>query len=326
MRIENEGFLFHLINLFLCILKQFIDNIANLQISTVMKEEDGFPGQISFVVPEKIISLIKDNPLIADLYLTDIGYYPQASQHFRERSSGSDQFILIYCIGGKGEIRLGDMTYSISSDQCFIIPPHLAHTYHSDFQNPWSIYWIHFSGSKAGVFSQYACRNLSIGKSMTPRYTERIDFFSEIFRNLGRGFNMETLEYTNLCLTHLLASFTHQNLYSQSKQSGENDPVTQSISFMLEHLNRKLKLEEIAAQTGLSASHYSRLFLFRTRHSPIDYFIQLKIQRACHLLDNSGWLIAEVSREIGFTEQFYFSRVFRNVMGMSPAEYRKRNI
>jgi len=118
------------------ILKQFIDNIANLQISTVMKEEDGFPGQISFVVPEKIISLIKDNPLIADLYLTDIGYYPQASQHFRERSSGSDQFILIYCIGGKGEIRLGDMTYSISSDQCFIIPPHLAHTYHSDFQKP----------------------------------------------------------------------------------------------------------------------------------------------------------------------------------------------
>ena len=60
-----------------------------------MKKEDGFPGQISFVLPEKIVGLIKENPLISDLYLTDIGYYPQAKHHFRERPMGSAQFILI---------------------------------------------------------------------------------------------------------------------------------------------------------------------------------------------------------------------------------------
>ena len=54
-----------------------------------MKKEDGFPGQISFVMPDKIIDLIRQNPLISDLYLTDIGYYPQASYHFRERPYGS---------------------------------------------------------------------------------------------------------------------------------------------------------------------------------------------------------------------------------------------
>jgi AraC-like DNA-binding protein len=93
---------------------------------------------------------------------------------------------------------------------------------------------------------------------------------------------------------------------------------------MLENLTKKLKLEDIAGETSLSTSHFSRLFVNRTGHSPIDYFIQLKIQRACRLIDNSVWSIADVSREMGFDDQFYFSRVFRKVMGMSPNDYRKR--
>ena len=291
-----------------------------------MKKEDGFPGQISFVVPERILALIKDNPLIADLYVTDIGYYPQARHHFRERPSGSDQFILIYCVEGKGEIRLNETIHFISADHFFMIPTGMPHSYHSDEQNPWSIYWIHFSGNKSGIYSRFACQPMAIERGKTSRISDRVDLFSEIFRNLDRGFSLETLEYINLCLPHLLASFTHLSQFRLIKESGEKDPVAQSINFMLENVTKKLKLEEIASETSLSASHYSRLFLNRTGHSPIDYFIQLKIQRACRLLDNSGWMIADVSREMGFDDQFYFSRVFSKVMGMSPVEYRKRGV
>ena len=289
-----------------------------------MKKEDGFPGQISFVIPERILALVKNNPLIADLFITDIGYYPKARFHFRERPAGSTQFILIYCLEGKGEIRINETTYLVQADHCFIIPAGMTHSYHSDEQNPWSIYWIHFSGLKSGNYSRFACQTLTIERSKTSRINDRIDLFSEIFRNLDRGFSIETLEYVNQCLPHLLASFTHLSQFRLIKESGEKDPVAQSINFMLEQLTGKLKLNEIAAETGLSASHYSRLFQNRTGHSPIDYYIQLKIQRACRLLDNSGWMIADVAREMGFDDQFYFSRVFRKVMGMSPGEYRKR--
>jgi len=291
-----------------------------------MKKEDGFPGQVSFVLPEKIIVLIKGNPLISGLYLTDIGYYPKAHHHFRERPSGSTQFILIYCVDGQGEIRIGDASHPVLADHFFIIPAGMAHSYHSDEQNPWSIYWIHFSGAKAGLFARQVCRSLPIDRGKTSRISYRIDLFSEILRNLDRGFSIETLEYINLCLNYLLASFTHLNQFRLVKQSGENDPIAQSINFMLENLNKKLKLGDIAKETNLSASHFSRLFMSRTGHPPIDYFIQLKIQRACRLLDNSGWMIADVSRETGFEDQFYFSRVFRKVMDMSPAEYRKRRV
>lgn len=291
-----------------------------------MKKEDGFPGQISFVIPERIQALIKSNPMIDDLYITDIGYYPQARFHFRERPAGSSQFILIYCTVGNGEIRLNETTYAVPANHFFIIPAGIPHAYHSDEQNPWSIYWIHFSGLKSGNYARFACQPLAIERGKTSRITDRIDLFSEIFRNLDRGFSIETLEYVNLCLPHLLASFTYLSQFRLIKESGEKDPVAQSINFMLEQLTKKLKLDEIAAETGLSASHFSRLFVNRTGHSPIDYFIQLKVQRSCRLLDNPGWTIADVSREMGFDDQFYFSRVFRKVMGMSPGEYRKRGI
>ena len=291
-----------------------------------MKKTDGFPGQISFVLPEKIEGLIRNNPLISDLYLTDIGYYPQASHHFRERPGGSAQFILIYCVDGQGEIRVGEVLHPLRADHFFIIPPGTSHAYHSDQHDPWSIYWIHFSGPKAGLFARIACQSIPIERGKTSRISDRIDLFSEIFRNLGRGFSIETLEFVNLTLSYLLSSFTHISQFRLMKEAGENDPIAQSINFMLENLSQKLRLNEIAAQTGLSASYYSTLFQKRTGHSPIEYFIQLKIQRACRLLDNSGWLIADVSRETGFDDQFYFSRTFRKVMGMSPAEYRKRAV
>ena len=291
-----------------------------------MKKEEGFPGQISFVIPERILGLVKENPLSSDLYITDIGYYPEARFHFRERPAGTAQFILIYCLSGKGEIWLNNNLHELSADHYFIIPAGMPHSYRSDERDPWSIYWIHFAGKKAACYSRFACQAQSIERIKASRINDRLDLFSEIFRNLDRGFSLEALEYVNLSLPHLLASFTHLNQFRLVKEPGENDPVTQSINFMLDHLTRKLKLEEIAAETGLSVSHFSRIFRTRTGHSPIDYFIQLKVQRACRLLDNSGWMIADVARELGFDDQFYFSRVFRKVMGMSPAEYRKRDI
>jgi AraC-like DNA-binding protein len=289
-----------------------------------VKKEDGFPGQISFVLPEKIMGIIESNPIISDLYLTDIGYYPNARYHFRERPNGCPQHILIYCMEGQGEIRMGEGIHEIAGNQYFILPAGVAHSYHSDLQHPWSIYWIHFSGSKAKHFARNSNKPISIDQGLLSRNSERIRLFTDIFRNLERGFGLEALEYVNLCLNYLLASFTHLNQFREIRKADENDPLSQSINFMLENLTKKITLKDLSEAVGLSASYYSARFQSRTGHAPIDYFIQLKIQRACRSLDNSAGQIAEIANELGFEDQFYFSRVFRKVMGMSPSEYRKR--
>jgi AraC-like DNA-binding protein len=54
----------------------------------------------------------------------------------------------------------------------------------------------------------------------------------------------------------------------------------------------------------------------------MDYFARLKIQRACMLLDRSTLRVKEVGAKVGFSDPYYFSRSFRQVMGISPRAYR----
>lgn len=288
-----------------------------------MKRKEGFAGQISYVIPESIQTLIQGSLLISDLYLTDIGYYPNAKHHFRERPAGVNQTILIYCTAGKGNVKINSSKHELIADQFIIIPPNSPHSYFSDSNNPWSIFWIHFCGSKAAQLNNYSNKCLTIDKGPQSRINDRVKIFEEIFRNLERGFGMDSLEFVNMSLHYLLVSFTHINQFRMIKKGEERDPVARSINYMLENLNHPIRLEDLAKLVQLSSSHFSRLFVNNTGQSPMDYFKQLKIQRACSLLDISDLSIAEVASELGFDDPFYFSRIFKSVMGVSPRGFRK---
>lgn len=288
-----------------------------------MKRKEGFPGQISYVLPESVQETIKKSPLISDLYMTDIGYYPNAKHHYRKREKGIDQAILIYCTEGRGTVSIENKKHALEKDEYIIIPPGKAHYYFSDTKVPWSIFWIHFTGPKAYQFKAYTNACIPIDRNEYSRINSRLELFEEIFRNLERGFAMEILEYVNLSLQYLLASFTHIEQFRLINKVKDNDPVSRSINYMLENITHGIELSKLAALVHLSASHFSRLFVKKTGQSPMNYYKQIRIQKACNLLDISNLSIADVAREIGFKNPFYFSRAFKSVMGVSPSKFRK---
>jgi len=291
-----------------------------------MKKKEGFPGQLSYVIPKTTLEKLLQNPLFRDLYITDIGYYPNALYHFRERREGISQTILIYNVGGYGYIRIAGKEHVLPPDHFIIIPQHIAHSYFADKVKPWTIYWIHLEGEKSKFISNSFSQATLIERSNTSRINDRLELFDEIFKCLERGHGIEILEYVNLCLPRLLATFTHLEQYRSINEPVTNDPVGRVINLMLENLNKKLTLSQLAKEVHLSVSYFSRMFLRRTGFSPIDYFNQLKIQKSCRLLDSKELSIADVAREVGFEDQFYFSRLFKKVMNHSPREYRKGRI
>ena len=71
----------------------------------MVRKKEGFQGQKAIVIPRKILSrLCAHNNVIGNMYITDIGYYPKAKFHYRERLHGADQHILIYCLEGRGVV------------------------------------------------------------------------------------------------------------------------------------------------------------------------------------------------------------------------------
>jgi AraC-like DNA-binding protein len=92
---------------------------------------------------------------------------------------------------------------------------------------------------------------------------------------------------------------------------------------MKEHIETTLTIDELARQAGLSATHFSRLFSQQTGSPPMEYFIHLKIQRACRYLTFTRSSIKEISLTLGYSDQYYFSRIFHKVVGVSPLAYRQ---
>jgi len=111
---------------------------------------------------------------------------------------------------------------------------------------------------------------------------------------------------------------THTGL----KETQRQDRLGQSIVFMKSNIHKQLSVEEIAKQFYYSPSHYTSLFKKKTGLSPINYFIRMKIHYACQLLTQRELIIKEIADKIGYEDPYYFSRIFKKVIGKSPTQYK----
>ena len=290
------------------------------------KRQDGFDGERALVLPLSISKEMENDPIYRTLHITDIGYYPKANNHFRERSEPISQYVFIYCIEGAGWFSLNNEVHQVSRNQYFILPAGVPHKYGSDESNPWTIYWIHYKGKLASQFSSGLNYHIEIKPAVHSRISGRIDLFEEIFRTYEMGYSREIMLYASSVFFHFLGSLRYLQQYRNAAkdESAENDLVTAAIHYMKENIEKKLSLTEIADHIGYSPSHFSILFNKRTGYSPIYYFNQLKIQQACQLLDFTDMKINQVCYKVGIDDSYYFSRLFSKMMGMSPKLYKKQ--
>jgi AraC family transcriptional regulator, arabinose operon regulatory protein len=292
----------------------------------MIKLKDGFSGEMALVIPQFIVRQLEDDPVLSMLHITDIGYYPHAKYHFRERKTPINQFVFIYCIDGTGWFKIKDKKYEVHANQYFILPAGMPHQYASYENNPWTIYWIHFKGKMAASYTENAAHPIDVSPNIRSRIGLRNDLFEEMFNTLKMGYSNENLRYVCSCLHYYLGSFRYLQQYRESvmlKDKNVNDPINATIHYMNENIGKRINLEEFAEYIGYSSSHFSMLFSKQTGYSPLTYFNMLKIQHSCQLLDFTDMKINQISYKVGIEDPYYFSRLFNKVMGMSPLKYRK---
>ena len=290
-------------------------------IETEQGKKDGFIGQRTNILPADLLRTISDHPLCEGLYITDMGYYPQAALHARERLTGISQHILIYCTQGEGSYSVDHESFEVKPHQFFLLPAGKAHSYRTNEKRPWSIYWIHFMGSQAEHYIRFL--QSEAGPVSIPPRPERFVLFEEILSHLEMSYNLDNLVYANASLTHFLVTFKNSVYNPRVAQQSENDPISRSLAFMKQNLDKNLTLEELAQVAGMSASHFSSVFRQKVQSAPVSFFTYLKIQQACQLLEYTTLRIKEVAYQMGYPDPYHFSRVFTQIMGTSPREFRK---
>lgn len=273
------------------------------------------------VSPVVIRQQLQQHPLTQDCYPLAVGYYEKAHQHVMSRTRHDDN-LLIYCFAGQGYLETYDWKGPVSPGELILLPKGVNHRYWSDHDNPWSIYWCHFSGHQA----QDYIFNMDYSKSQP---VQRIGHapnlmanFRSVLAETGTGYNSKAMVYAANMLKQLLAYLG--KLLNEAKDTQEQRFNLDLIqAFMLQNLDKSIDLSALAEQANLSKYHFSKKYKELTGFAPVSHFHNMKVVYASYLLETSDMDIQGVASRVGYDDSLYFSRFFRKATGSSPTHYRQ---
>ena len=247
--------------------------------------------------------------------------------------------LLIYILSGRLTLRVGEETYSGREGSVFLIPAGV--NYAPDQVTELEYLFFHFKTPNAdgeAVTSPKITANLSLPCGEYA-YTYNLDSPPVIF--------VPTLSETsgNRRIQELTDRMTSLNVWTLSSEkllldcylkellvllsSGTQKSVSRNLGMILQyienHYSEDLSLSLLSEKFGFSLSYIARLFRNELKMHSTDYINRVRIGAACDLLANSDMRISEISERVGFCEQYYFSRVFRQLCGVTPTEFRKRS-
>ncbi|MBD2864313.1 AraC family transcriptional regulator [Paenibacillus oceani] len=112
-------------------------------------------------------------------------------------------------------------------------------------------------------------------------------------------------------------------LREQGIQAVKPDPVAQAIRYMQHNYRKPITLETLAGLLDLNTRQFLRMFKSRLNTSPIDYLIQIRMNKAKELLLHSEFTLKHIAEWVGYSDSYYFSRIFKKVEGVSPSGYKE---
>ena len=229
------------------------------------------------------------------------------------------------CVAGHGYVEISGQRSHLRKDHFLVIPKDTPHTYWAAEEDPWSTYWVHFLGDDADYYVDRIPRPgqpIPIDESAKE---EAVRLFRYCLDALHDGYGLPTLIYASQSTQHILSLllFRNQSLPMKQRSGPRRSSIEAAIEFMQNHLNENLRLDDFAREAGMSVSHFSERFRRQTGQSPMAFFIHLRMRLACRLLDLSGKPVKTVALEIGYRDPYYFSRIFKKSMGISPDKYRE---
>lgn len=95
------------------------------------------------------------------------------------------------------------------------------------------------------------------------------------------------------------------------------------IDYIQQHYQREITINDIANHFDIERRKFTYLFENKMGVSPTIYLTELRIGQSKFLLRTSDLSISDVAESVGYNDNFYISRVFKKVMGISPTDFRK---
>ena len=233
---------------------------------------------------------------------------------------GNVEFILWqYTISGAGALRFEDKNFILHPGQAMLLKIPHNHSYEVCRQaKEWEFLFIIMRGSEC----------LRIGEEIIERGGPVSNFYSS--SNV-----LETAEKIirhsserDSCEMSALAYSFMMNLGAEilinSNRTVKSEPLKLAKKYTLENFGNNINVSDLASVANMSYSHFVREFTLNFGISPGAYILQLQLEKAVNLLQNSNLSIKEIAGQCGFASSSYFCRSFSHKFNSSPGSLRKK--
>lgn len=242
-----------------------------------------------------------------------------------------------FCYEGQGRMLLGEEEVRFSGREFSVIPPNYPHTTDSDLGtvSRWEYLFVDVEGFlrnfldtpvKADkVIQRIYSKALFLEENQSPSISAKILKIMNIMRD-GEEFYLEEAKGI---LASLLVEIARLNRRSEEERVEEEkgkltNMITRVQDFVSYHYMEDIKVEDLAKSCHISETHFRRVFTSYMKMSPLEYINTVRINTACELLQKTDEPVADIAHKCGFTTNSTFNRNFKQLMGVTPVEWRKR--
>ena len=221
---------------------------------------------------------------------------------------------LIYVVKGSVNICVDGQTHVMQSGEMSVVFPYLTHSYDDA---PDSEALIILFDPMATAFD-----NTFLSKKPVQYYADGLPFYPMLSRAIDlvhAGKIKTAMGYINAVIGEFL-----ELTQMESADNTSEDAVTKILIHCAEHFTENITIESVSEALYLSPSYVSKIFSQKLKYGFREYINALRINKARSLLKSPDKRITDIMLSCGFVNQSSFNRVFRNICGISPKDYRRK--
>lgn len=261
------------------------------------------------------ITRAPENMSGADIFNLEMAGVSYCDGSYRISRSKSRIYVFEYIIKGKGFLKINSREFEPEAGDVYITHQGSGHSYGSSAENPWTKIWFNVRGLLVkNLMETYGLNNVYHIKNCN---------LENLFRDGLEGIRK------NSASAHYNASLTiHEiimNIASviKSRKGKTISPEALKLKNYLDvNVSGSVALKSMGNLISKSPSQTIRIFKKEWDMTPYNYLLDRKIRAAKLLLANTMKTVKEIAYELGFSDEYYFSNIFKKKTGLYPSFYR----
>ena len=235
--------------------------------------------------------------------------------------------IVAQCLQGQYEIRTQDRTISVNPGEVALIGSDVPFTniHHLDKNGVMSSRWIH---CRFTIFNNIDFSSLlDIPLKISGTQAEQVGILIGELQSFAHGPNslLDSIRTNELAfkILYILCEVSKPRFtnFYDIRYSKRLVPV---FDYINDNLSASISAKDLAKTAHMSLSRFFPYFKSQMQQSPMGYVKKTRITQACRMLVTTEWSISAIAERVGFSNQFHFSRVFKEICGETPSTYRSQ--